>query len=354
MTQTITSREFMAKNGNKFDILKFVLAILIVCIHSTKAGMILRPVFRLAVPLFFMISSYLFFLKQSTLNSKQDKYKGLKKYAKRILLLYLFWFLLLLPFTIYYREWYINFDHEKLITIARSFFFGSTFIASWFLMASLIGVTIVWVLSQLKVKTSWIIAIGLVIYVFCCIVSNYYSLISSCPRFIVAYNGYTSIFSLPFNSFPCSILFVGIGKLLAEGQFAPYNKKLFVFLLFSLLGLYIEFFFTKYYCKVYFDDCYFMLPLVCICIFMLIGQSRPFEIGLNTTKLRSYSTIIYCCHGTLLSWQHIILQDMGIKEPDDIVVLLMFLIAIAVPIALAELFLFLERRCHLRWLRYSH
>ena len=195
----------MAKNGNKFDILKFVLAILIVCIHSTKAGMILRPVFRLAVPLFFMISSYLFFLKQSTLNSKQDKYKGLKKYAKRILLLYLFWFLLLLPFTIYYRELYINFDHEKLITIARSFFFGSTFIASWFLMASLIGVTIVWVLSQLKVKTSWIIAIGLVIYVFCCIVSNYYSLISSCPRFIVAYNSYTSIFTLPFNSFPCSI-----------------------------------------------------------------------------------------------------------------------------------------------------
>ena len=74
----------MAENGNKFDILKLVLAILIVGIHSTKAGMILRPVFRLAVPLFFIISSYLFFLKQCTLSSWRERYKGLKKYAKRI------------------------------------------------------------------------------------------------------------------------------------------------------------------------------------------------------------------------------------------------------------------------------
>lgn len=344
----------MDKNGNKFDILKLILAILIVCIHSTKAGMILRPVFRLAVPLFFMISSYLFFLKQSTLTSRHERCEGFRKYAKRILKLYLFWFVLLLPFTIYYREWYIDFGFEKLTSIVKSFFFGSTFIASWFLMASLIGVAIVWLLSLWKVKNIWIIVIGIVTYLFCCFVSNYNSLMTNFPRFIEVYNGYTSKFTLPFNSFPCSILFVGIGKLLAENQFAPYNKKLFVFLLFSFLGLYIEFFFTKHYCKVYFDDCYFMLPAVCICIFMLIGQSRPCEIGLNTKKLRSYSTIIYCCHGTLLSWQHIILQDMGIKEPDDIAVLLMFLIAIAVPIALAELFLFLERHRHLRWLRYSH
>ena len=116
----------MAENGNKFDILKLVLAIFIVGIHSTRAGMILRPVFRLAVPLFFIISSYLFFLKQCTLSSWIERYKGLKKYAKRILLLYLFWFLLLFPFTIYYREWYVDFCPDKLITIARSFFFGST------------------------------------------------------------------------------------------------------------------------------------------------------------------------------------------------------------------------------------
>jgi surface polysaccharide O-acyltransferase-like enzyme len=354
MTQTITSREFMAKNGNKFDILKFVLAILIVCIHSTKAGMILRPVFRLAVPLFFMISSYLFFLKQSTLNSKQDKYKGLKKYAKRILLLYLFWFLLLLPFTIYYREWYINFDHEKLITIARSFFFGSTFIASWFLMASLIGVTIVWVLSQLKVKTSWIIAIGLVIYVLCCIVSNYYSLISSCPRFIVAYNSYTSIFTLPFNSFPCSILFVGIGKILAERELSPSNKLLWAVLLISIMLLYVEFYITQHYFKAYYDDCFLLLPVTCICIFMLIGQSTPRKTGYDTIKLRTYSTIIYCCHGTLLSIMNSVLNFIKMNEINCIIQFAMFFITIFLSIAICELLMRLERRRYFGWLQYSH
>lgn len=159
----------MARNGNKFDILKFVLAILIVGIHSSKVGMAFRPVLRLAVPLFFIISSYLFFWKQSTLNSSRERFKGLKKYIKRILSLYFFWFILLLPFTIYYREWNIDFDPEKLLTIARSFFFGSTFVASWFLMASLIGVVVVWLLSAMKVKSVWIIGTGAVIYALCCL-----------------------------------------------------------------------------------------------------------------------------------------------------------------------------------------
>ena len=354
MVQAIASNRYMTENGNKYDILKLVLAILIVGIHSSKAGMILRPVLRLAVPLFFMISSYLFFLKQGTLNSWQERLKGLKKYAKRILLLYLFWFVLLLPFTIYYREWYVDFGLEKIVTIARSFFFGSTFVASWFLMASLMGVVIVWLLSRLKVKNSWIIVIGAVAYVLCCMVSNYYSLLSNSPRFTAAYNGYIDIFTLPFNSFPCSILFVGIGKILAEKQFAVSNKLLWCLLFVSLVLLYVEFFITQHYCKVLYDDCFLLLPVTCTCIFMLIGQSTPCEINYDTKKLRAYSTIIYCCHGSLLSWMHMRLIDMGIKEPDSILTLVMFLIAIALPILLGQLFMHLERRRLLRWIRYSH
>ena len=201
-TIKIRSNEYMAVNGNKYDILKLVLAILIVGIHSSKAGMILRPVLRLAVPLFFMISSYLFFLKQGTLNSWQERLKGLKKYAKRILLLYLFWFVLLLPCTIYYREWYVDFGPEKLLVIARSFFFGSTFIASWFLMASLMGVAIVWLLASWKMRNGWIIGSGAAIYVLCCLVSNYNEALKGCPHFLEAYQTYVNLFTLPLNSFP--------------------------------------------------------------------------------------------------------------------------------------------------------
>lgn len=344
----------MAENGNKFDILKLVLAILIVGIHSTGAGMILRPVFRLAVPLFFIISSYLFFLKQCTLSSWRERYKGLKKYAKRILLLYLFWFLLLFPFTIYYREWYVDFGPEKLITIARSFFFGSTFVASWFLMASLIGVTIVWLLSSLKVKNSVILVIGVVIYMLCCLVSNYYNLLSHCPDFVKAYTSYTDIFTQPFNSFPCSILFVGIGKILAERELSPSNKLLWIVLFFSMALLYVEFYITQHYFKAYYDDCFLLLPVACACIFMLIGQSSPRKIDYDTKKLRAYSTIIYCCHGTLLSIMHSVLNFLKMNEINCIIQFAMFFITIFLSIAICELLMRLERRRYFGWLRYSH
>lgn len=344
----------MAENGNKFDILKLVLAIFIVGIHSTRAGMILRPVFRLAVPLFFIISSYLFFLKQCTLSSWRERYKGLKKYAKRILLLYLFWFLLLFPFTIYYREWYVDFCPDKLITIARSFFFGSTFVASWFLMASLVGVTIVWLLSSLKVKNSVILAIGIVIYMLCCLVSNYYNLLSHCPSFVKAYTCYTDIFTQPFNSFPCSILFVGIGKILAEKELSPSNKLLWIVLFFSMVLLYVEFYITQHYFKAYYDDCFLLLPVACACIFMLIGQSSPRKTGYDTIKLRTYSTIIYCCHGTLLSIMNSVLNFIKMNEINCIIQFAMFFITIFLSIAICELLMRLERRRYFGWLRYSY
>lgn len=344
----------MAENGNKFDILKLVLAFFIVGIHSTRAGMILRPVFRLAVPLFFIISSYLFFLKQCTLSSWRERYKGLKKYAKRILLLYLFWFLLLFPFTIYYREWYVDFCPDKLITIARSFFFGSTFVASWFLMASLVGVTIVWLLSSLKVKNSVILAIGIVIYMLCCLVSNYYNLLSHCPSFVKAYTCYTDIFTQPFNSFPCSILFVGIGKILAEKELSPSNKLLWIVLFFSMVLLYVELYITQHYFKAYYDDCFLLLPVACACIFMLIGQSSPRKTGYDTIKLRTYSTIIYCCHGTLLSIMNSVLNFIKMNEINCIIQFAMFFITIFLSIAICELLMRLERRRYFGWLRYSH
>ena len=174
------------------------------------------------------------------------------------------------------------------------------------------------------------------------------------PGFIEAYKSYTNIFSVPFNSFPCSILFVGIGKLLAERQLAFPKKWLVAMLLFSMVLLYVEFFVIHRNCVVVDDDCFFLLPVVCSCIFMLIGQSRPCEINCDAKKLRAYSTIIYCSHGTILGLLHLILEEYGINDPGNIARFIMFLIAIALPILLGGLFMSLENRRHFEWLRYSH
>lgn len=350
----IKSDNYLAHNGNKLDVLKLVLAVLIVGIHSSTPGMVLRPVLRLAVPLFFIISAYLFFGKQRALPSRSARKRGLLKYGKRILLLYSFWFVLLLPFTADLRQWDVDFGFGTVIEILRCFLFSSTFIASWFLMASLLGVALVWLLASLKVKDRWILVIGSILYAACCLCSSYYGVFSRFPGVVNAYEAYTAIFSSPFNSFPCAVLFVAIGKILAERSLWVSNKMLIASLAVSLVMLYAEFFYTGGCLKVVSDDCYFMLPVVSTCIFMLIGQSKPCHFDLDTKKLRAASTIIYCSHGTLLWWLHKRLVAMGIDAGASMSLLFMFTMTLFITLVLSHIILTLEKRQGLRWLKYSH
>lgn len=352
--QVITSDQYMAVNGKKFDIVKLVLAVLIVAIHSSMPGMWFRPILRLAVPLFFIISSYLFFSKQRLMTSLEERRRGLRKYAIRILKLYFFWFVLLLPLTIYFRKWYVDFSPETLLTVVRSFLFGSTFMASWFLMASLLGVVVVWLLSRCRVGDKWIVALGVVAYAACCMFSTYYSTVEWNEAVVNGYESYTTIFASPFNSFPCSILFVAIGKILAERKLSFSNVWLIIILVISMIVLYVEFVLTNSYCRVINDDCYFVLPVACACLFILIGQSQPCEIGIDTKKLRATSTIIYCSHATILSYMGLVLKNNGIERPNDAWLMLMFLTALAISVGLSLLLLKLEKYPSLSWLRYSH
>ena len=55
------------KNYDIFDFVKFILSIFIVSLHSGIVPDIFIPIVRVAVPLFFIISSYLLFEKKSIL-----------------------------------------------------------------------------------------------------------------------------------------------------------------------------------------------------------------------------------------------------------------------------------------------
>lgn len=354
MEQVINSSDYMTANGNKFDILKFVLAILVVAIHATTAGLLFRPILRLAVPLFFIISAFLFFSRQRGCTTRSQRWRGLKKYASRILSLYVFWLLLLSPLTYYFKYRLFNFSLALLVEVVKNFFFGSTFIASWFLMASLIAVAVVWLLSEIKVPHVGILFLGIVCYVVCCLFSNYQGAITAFPSVVEAYNSYRNVFGFPFNSFPVAIIFVIIGKMLACSSYVPRRRLLLVVLLLAMALLYFEFFFTNGSFKVHFDDCYFLLPVVCTCIFMLIGQSRPRKFNFNVKWLRASSTIIYCCHATILRCENSVLNNHGITKPNGLLLLAMFLSTVAMALLLSQLFLYLENRRGFRWLRFAH
>ena len=86
---------------NLFDIAKFILSVMVVAIHTSFYPEYLYPWLRLAVPLFFVISGYLFFTKSG--GGKLNLYK----FVNRVIVLYIFWTIALLPLIFLYRKWYV-------------------------------------------------------------------------------------------------------------------------------------------------------------------------------------------------------------------------------------------------------
>ena len=126
------------------------MAIVVVSIHAQLFKEIdwlysfFSPLKGSAVPMFFTISSFLFFTKCNKSNGFVSEKSLLYHYLKRMIKFYFFWFIILLPMTIIIRKWY-NFDFFKII---RQFLLDSTFRGSYFITALIIGVPIVFFVKR--------------------------------------------------------------------------------------------------------------------------------------------------------------------------------------------------------------
>ena len=350
----ILSNQYIKYNSRLIDLLKFVLAVLVVGVHTLYSVDFLgRPILRLGVPTFFIISSYLFFIKQNSCATVHERKQSLASYVKRILKLYLFWFVVLLPITVYNNKWYINLGAGTIVDIVQNFLFYQTFPASWYLMALIIGISIVWALAEKKVNDVWIIITGILLYLFCCMSSNSDSLAAKVPVPGRALKSYEMVFTMPHNSFPAGILFIAMGKILAQRSFYVSNKLLLIvaFVLFVLL--YCEYFWVKSFGVIVSDDCYIMLPPLCLCLFMLIGQNEKLKLGFNTKPLRACSTIVYCSHISVAFCLYGVMRYY-VEYDTTAYKLLSFLITLALSLLIAIVILRLEKRKRLRFLRYSH
>lgn len=116
---------------DSIDVLKFILSFLIIQIHTEFYFIWMKPYVRLAVPIFFIISAFFFFRR----NPGKEQLIG---YIKRLSILYLFWFIVWGLYFVYANR-AIVFSSQGFVFILRSLVFGSTFAASWYIAASIIG-----------------------------------------------------------------------------------------------------------------------------------------------------------------------------------------------------------------------
>lgn len=131
------------------DLLKYVCCILIVCIHTRPTYYcpeytpLLISFTSLAVPLFFMVSSYLVGGKLEFVNADIHV---LKHFVKRLFILYTVWTIAIFP------SWFFGFywkhPDDWFILLPIKFFFTDTAHGSWFILALIYGLPICYLLNR--------------------------------------------------------------------------------------------------------------------------------------------------------------------------------------------------------------
>lgn len=340
------------KSYDMVDLTKFILSFLVVAIHVNPFGDTYNafrfPLVRVAVPIFFLYSGFFLFRK---ISSSDITLHGaiLKRFVKRNLLLYLFWFVALLPITFKIRHYFTPDGWLDVSKILKCFLFSTTFRASWYIMATILGVLFVYFLSRFIGNTGTLFA-GAIIYILCCITSNY----GNYPAFVGITNFIQNHYPAPiYNSFPAAILWVSLGKLYAENKIHTLGQKTKgVLLFFSLLLLIFERYgIARLQCSID-NDCYFLLVPVCILVFSLTLHS---EVKIKyAAKLRSYSTLTYCLHASLSELFKLRFNRFGLDVSTLRDALIFYGIIVVICLLVNTAFLLLEKLSCFKWLKYAH
>lgn len=330
------------------DILKCVLAIAIVAIHTQLYPHILYPWLRLAVPLFFVISSFLLFEKINEAIDYENKKQILFKYLRRNAILYLFYFIILLPYTFYIRNYFEDGIVLGILRLVKSILFASSFSASWYIQATIAGTCIIFYASQ-KLSNRSLLLISSVIYLIVCVRSSWLVLFDENIIVSKIYYFYEKFFGNPVFSAPSSFIWITIGKCFAERSFLIKRKYAKIALLLSWVFLYFEWFVVKYYTGEYKNDCYIFLVPSTIVIFSMVS-SLKLKFRPMFAILSKISIIMYATHIPISIIVSLCIKRIFLKESDIIV----FWVTIIICTVGGLVVLRLEKYKYFRWLKYAH
>ncbi len=337
------------KNIASADILKFIMSVLVVATHTSLFAPYLTPLVRLAVPVFFMLSGYFFFSKVNCLGLYAQKKAYLKKSVTHNLKLYAFWFIALSPVTFYIRDYFSSGALSGGARLIKDFFLASTFQSSWYITALVFGLIFIFFLSQ-KMGNTALIIIGIIFYIPALLSSNYRFVAETGESAEILYTAFTDIFSLPCRNSFVSLIYLSLGKSLAEKGERPFKKKdgflcllFFVLLVFEYLALR----FGRVQIKD--TDCFIMLPA---CAYYICKAALPLNVSCSLSGvLRKVSTISYCVHMPVFMIIGKICLTLDIPNFGNIIV---FALTLAVTWAVSLIILKLEKYKVFGFLKYSH
>lgn len=304
------------KNYVSIDVMKFICAILIISLHTGPfatynkyISFLNRNILTIiAVPFFFIASSFLFFKKAIPLDNKIKNTLFLR-FTKRISVMYIIWSAIYFIFVVQKwvsRGWTLN----AILLYIRDFFFVGSYETIWFLPALLSATAIVFYLLKI-IKINSILIISFVFYAFALLGSSYHGITTNIPFldncYDIYFNAFTTIKNGLFFGFP----YVAIGAFIAQYEFKLVSKNnIFYAILFSFLMVVEEIFLTKFKLETNgVDTKLFLLP-VSFFLFMIVVNIKLPD-NLNYKMFRDLSLLMFLSQRLFLTILPNLLHNIG-------------------------------------------
>ncbi len=265
-------------NGT-IDILKIIMALLVVGIHTEPFGFNIwldrgfGIVTRLCVPFFFVTSAYFYWVKE----------KGALHYLKRILLLYVIWSLIYLPFDI------LGLSQMSIGQVLNKYFWIGNGHALWYLCGSVIGFTITYLLLKI-LKARAVLMIAYVCLIIGCLKSTWAPLLEHV--FSVKVSDWLGSRNGLFYAFP----YIALGMVVAKSPKEKVNRKIKFFVVgfaISLIALAVE---SAIFVLIFNTPSTIIWLSVFPCTYFLFMIGKSIDILLDkkqTLFIRKLSTLIY-------------------------------------------------------------
>lgn len=325
-----------------FDILKFVLSLMIVDMHAHDEAMS-EPVddlfytgftshgLEVAVPCFFMMSAFFLFSKMRSGGGLRAELRLLGRYEWRVARLYLFWIVVLgyYIFTVWHKE-YCDLSPLSANLFVRHFFLGSEFGASWFFGALIVGVPVVYALVKLLGgKLAWVIPAAA------------YLLLFFDPLHEVIYGWYYAHFHYDADlSFLYGLVWIAAGWYLSGGRLRRLSARAPWWSLVAVVAVSLAL-----ACAFPRLSHVFRVPMA-VALMALAYGLRAVSPAL-CLRLRAYSIHIFCLHYTVIA----LLEGVSWIPQGEWVPLAAG--SLAVSLCVSEVIIRLSRVRWLGWLRYS-
>lgn len=309
------------KQYNAIDAMKFFSAILIIILHtspmasySKAASFVLRNIVTIiAVPFFFSTSGFILFKKIGGYSNTEKK-QYFKKYIKRLLLMYIIWSIIYLPFVIY--GWTQDgFSILEILSYIKRFFFVGSYSTIWFLPACAFAALLCFYLRKIfSFKT--IIIIAAVFYLCACLITNYYGLMEKIPSLSFIMDRYYSFFETAKNGLLFGFIFVAIGGVISESKWLLRISRVKVFTLLIISGFMVALEsvlpklcgFSSFGCDIKIS----LMPFTVFLMLLLINENLPDKKIYIT--MRKMSLMMFLSQRIFISLANIFLTETIIHK----------------------------------------